>query len=67
MYPWAYILVVVVVGGLGGMHLPWELLALDSWCGIVGKKVHPISDTHVIIIRDFCYRVYIQITEISQK
>lgn len=45
-------------GGVGGavtegkevMHLPWELLALDSWYGIIGKKVHSVSATHVIII-----------------
>lgn len=36
-----------------GMHLPWELLELDSWCGIVGKKVHPVSATHVIITFTF--------------
>lgn len=29
MYPWAYMVVVVVV--VGFMHFPWELLALDSW------------------------------------
>lgn len=38
------------VEGKGVMHFPWELLALDSWYGIVGKKVHSVSATHVIII-----------------
>lgn len=38
------------VKGKGVMHLPWELLALGSWYGIVGKKVHSVSVTRVIII-----------------
>lgn len=53
-----------------GMHLPWELLELDSWCGIVGKKVHPVSATHVIISFTFeslHFSVYIQVTEMNQK
>lgn len=41
------------VGRKGVMHLPWELLALGSWYGIVGKKVHSVSATHVIIVLTF--------------